>query len=51
MTSHCGSAAPLNVTVLPPKQTEEMSEIYLRPPANYMEPVTLLRVLRTRLTA
>jgi transcription-repair coupling factor (superfamily II helicase) len=41
----------LDVTLLPPKKGEEMSEVYLRPPANYMEPTTLLRVLRARLVA
>lgn len=41
----------LNPTLLPPKHGEDMSEIYLRPPPNYMEPNTLLRVLRTRLAS
>jgi hypothetical protein len=49
------SAAPrpinLNATLLPPKHGEDMSEIYLRPPPNYMEPNTLLRILRTRLAS
>ena len=41
----------LNPTLLPPKYGEDMSEIYLRPPPNYMDPNTLLRVLRTRLAS
>ncbi len=43
------STTNLNPTLLPPKYGEDISEIYLRPPSNYMEPGTLLRVLRTRL--
>ncbi len=39
------------VRVLPPPTGEKLHEVYLRPPANYLEPETLLRVLRKRLTA
>ena len=39
----------LNLTLLPPKHGEDMCEIYLRPPASYLEPGTLVRVLRGRL--
>ena len=46
-----GKPINLNPTLLPPRKGEEMSEIYLRPPPNYMDPNTLLRVLRTRLAA
>jgi transcription-repair coupling factor (superfamily II helicase) len=45
------AAAALSVTVLPPKTGEESCEIYLRPPAAYLEPGTLLAVLRKRLAA
>jgi transcription-repair coupling factor (superfamily II helicase) len=37
------------VRVLPPPSGERLHEVYLRPPANYMDPETLLRVLRKRL--
>lgn len=37
------------VRVLPPPTGERLHEVYLRPPANYMDPETLLRVLRKRL--
>ena len=36
-------------TVLPPPSGEELGEVYLRLPPNFMEPASLLRVLRTRL--
>jgi transcription-repair coupling factor (superfamily II helicase) len=42
-------AASGNVVLLPPKKGEHSSEIYYRPPENYLEPGTLLNVLRTRL--
>ena len=45
------TAVALSVTVLPPKSGEESSEIYIRPPAAYLEPGTLLAVLRKRLAA
>jgi len=45
------AAAALSVTVLPPKTGEESCEIYLRPPPAYLEPGTLLAVLRKRLAA
>jgi len=38
-----------HVTVLPPKTGEELSEIYFRPPASWMQPETLLGVLCRRL--
>ncbi len=41
--------AGTHVTVLEPKAGEELSEIYFRPPASWMEPETLLGVLRRRL--
>jgi transcription-repair coupling factor (superfamily II helicase) len=37
------------VRVLPPPSGEKLHEVYLRPPANYMDPETLLTVLRRRL--
>jgi transcription-repair coupling factor (superfamily II helicase) len=40
-----------NVVVLEPKKGEAACEIYYRPPENFMEPGTLLNVLRTRLAA
>jgi hypothetical protein len=43
------SFPPSAVRVLPPPSGEKLHEVYLRPPANYMEPETLLRVLRKRL--
>ncbi len=46
-----GGSNTLSVTVLPPKSGEESSEIYIRPPAAYLEPGTLLAVLRKRLAA
>ena len=42
-------AAPFHVTVLPPRPKEELGEVYFRPPPNYMQPETLLRVLKGRL--
>ena len=39
----------VTVTLLPPPTGEHLSEVYVRPPANYMEARTLLRVLRSRL--
>jgi transcription-repair coupling factor (superfamily II helicase) len=44
-----GQTLEFKLTILPPKQSEEMAEIYFRPPPSYLEPNTLLRVLRTRL--
>ena len=38
-----------SVTPLPPKSTDSLAEIYYRPPLQYMEPETLLAVLRKRL--
>ncbi|MBX3360539.1 MAG: transcription-repair coupling factor [Phycisphaeraceae bacterium] len=37
------------VTPLPPKSTDSLAEVYYRPPPAYMEPETLLAVLRKRL--
>ncbi len=37
------------VTALPPKAHDSLHEVYYRPPEQYLEPETLLRVLRTRL--
>lgn len=45
------SAPPaIQMTILPPKKGEELAEIYFRPPPNYMDPATLLRVLVARLS-
>lgn len=44
------SAPQLQITVLPPKPPDALSEVYVRPPPAYMEPVTLLRVLVRRLS-
>jgi transcription-repair coupling factor (superfamily II helicase) len=38
-----------SVVVLPPKSHEELAEVYFRPPPAYLEPETLLAVLRRRL--
>ncbi len=43
------SGAPGSVRILAPKQAGEASEVYFRPPPNYLEPATLARVLRHRL--
>ncbi len=43
------SFPPSAVRVLPPPTGERLHEVYLRPPANYLEPETLLAVLRYRL--
>ena len=40
-----------NVVALPPKKGETSSEVYYRPPPNFMEPGTLLNVLRVRMGA
>jgi hypothetical protein len=40
-----------SVIALPPKSNEELAEVYFRPPAAYLEPETLLAVLRRRLCA
>jgi transcription-repair coupling factor (superfamily II helicase) len=42
-------AAESTVRVLPPPSGEKLSEVYLRLPRNYLEPETLLAVLRRRL--
>src|SRR5437588_9113925 len=39
------------VRVLPPPSGEKLHEVYWRPPANYLDPETLVRVLRKRLAA
>lgn len=39
------------MTPLPPKSTDSIAEVYYRPPAPYMEPETLLAVMRKRLCA
>ncbi len=38
-----------SIRALPPKEPGLPSEVYFRPPENYLEPATLLRVLRHRL--
>ncbi len=40
-----------SVVALPPKTGEHSSEIYYRPPENYLDPATLLNVLRQHLGA
>ncbi len=50
-TPATASGTALSVTVLLPKTGEESCEIYLRPPVAYLEPGTLLAVLRKRLAA
>ena len=42
-------ASATGVSVLPPKSTDSLSEVYLRVPPNYFEPQTLLRLLLVRL--
>ena len=44
-----GKALQVSVTVLPPKKDQETTEVYFRPPEKYLEPETLLSVLRKRL--
>jgi len=45
------SAAGLaTIRSLPPKNPGDLPEVYFRPPENYMEPQTLLTVLRKRLS-
>ena len=41
----------LSVRVLPPPTGERLHEVYLRVPESYLEPETLLRVLRKRLSS
>lgn len=41
--------APLHVVALPPKTPGDLAEVYFRPPEAYLEPETLLSVLRKRL--
>ena len=41
--------APGKVTPLPPKRNERLAEVYYRPPPAYMEPESLVNVLRKRL--
>jgi transcription-repair coupling factor (superfamily II helicase) len=43
------SQAKGTVRALPPKSGDDLHEVYYRPPASYLEPATLLRILRTRL--
>lgn len=42
-------AAEATVRVLPPKSDGELAEVYFRPPERYLEPGSLLAVLRRRL--
>ncbi len=42
------AGANATVRVLPPASGEKLCEVYYRPPESYLEPDTLLRVLRTR---
>jgi len=43
-------AKEASVRLLPPKEPGHPSEVYFRPPENYMDPDTLLRILRKRLS-
>jgi transcription-repair coupling factor (superfamily II helicase) len=43
------TAKEATVRSLPPKEPGHPHEVYFRPPENYMDPETLLRVLRKRL--
>ncbi len=43
-------AKEASVRALPPKEPGHPSEVYFRPPENYMDPDTLLRILRKRLS-
>jgi len=44
------AAEEATVRVLPPKSDTELSEVYFRPREEYMEPATLLPILRKRLS-
>ncbi len=44
------ASAPGAVTILPPKSNEQLCEVYFRPPPKYLEPDTLMAVLRKRLS-
>lgn len=44
-----GKALQVSVTVLPPKKDQDVTDVYFRPPEKYLEPETLLSVLRKRL--
>jgi transcription-repair coupling factor (superfamily II helicase) len=44
-----GKALQVQVTMLPSKHAGELAEVYFRPPEKYLEPETLLNVLRKRL--
>jgi transcription-repair coupling factor (superfamily II helicase) len=44
-----GKALQVQVTVLASKHAGELAEVYFRPPEKYLEPETLLSVLRKRL--
>ena len=44
-----GKALQVSVTVLPAVKGQEFAEVYFRPPEKYLEPETLLSVLRKRL--
>ena len=43
------AASQASVRVLPPTSAGALGEVYFRPPESYMEPATLLAVLRRRL--
>ncbi|MDX2018237.1 MAG: transcription-repair coupling factor [Planctomycetota bacterium] len=44
-----GQGQPELVTVLPARNNDELAEVYFRPPPAYLEPETLLAVLRKKL--
>ena len=45
-----GKSLQVSVTVLASKHAGELAEVYFRPPEKYLEPETLLNVLRKRLS-
>ncbi|MFO0858923.1 MAG: transcription-repair coupling factor [Phycisphaerales bacterium] len=45
-----GKALQVSVTVLPAPKGQDLAEVYFRPPEKYLEPETLLSVLRKRMT-
>ncbi|MBS0192090.1 MAG: transcription-repair coupling factor [Phycisphaerales bacterium] len=44
-----GKALQVSVTALPASKGQDLAEVYFRPPEKYLEPETLLSVLRKRL--
>ncbi len=50
LSPQSSALSPSSVRVLPPPSGESLHEVYLRLPQNYLEPDTLLAVLRRRLS-